>query len=164
MKKILYLLFTLFICFGISACGNKEAAEEKTIVENKVSEEKKADTSETSESPNIEMKDNKIYNTVESDDGSVTVSEYVYSKDDTLSEINVTIKMPDEKAAKEMYESITNGELKEEYEKKYDNIQLDDNIISAEMKEESVESMSVLNQEQMYLILGSNITTYNISE
>ncbi len=163
MKKILYFLLATMICFNISSCGNK-GAEEKNKTENKITQEKNIDEKQTTEASNVEMKDNKIYNTVEAEDGSVTVQEYVYSEDDTLSEINVTIKLPDEKAAKEMYESITNGELKDEYEEKYDNIQLNDNLISAEMKDENVESMSVLNQEQMYLILGSNITTYNISE
>ena len=163
MRKILYVLLAAMICFNISSCGNKET-EVKNETENKLTEEKKTEETETSEASNVEMKDNKIYNTVEADDGSVTVQEYVYSEDDKLSEINVTIKLPDEKAAKEMYESITNGELKAEYENKYDNIQINGNLISAEMKDENVESMSVLNQEQMYLILGSNITTYNISE
>lgn len=158
MKKLSLILIASLIILCFNSCGKKEVKEEKSSVDNK------AEASSQSNNPNVEMKENKIYNTIESEDGSVTVQEYVYSDEDTLSKINVSIKLPDDKAAADMYASITNGELKEEYQSKYDNIRLNDNIISAEMKEESVESMSVLNKEQMYLILGSNITTYNLSE
>ncbi len=160
MKKYLLMALALIVVLNISACGDKKNETSENKNETPVSEvENKGSEPES----NVKLEENKIYNTVEDEDGSVTVQEYVY-EEDVLSKVNVTIKLEDETKAKEMYESIKNGELKEEYDKKYENVELNGNTISAEMKEDNVEPMKALNQEQMYLILNSSITTYHIDE
>jgi len=116
-----------------------------------------------SEANEVKMEDNKIVNTVQGDDGSVTVQEYVYENDE-LSDINITMKFDSEEEAKAHYESITNGDLKEEYDAKYENIELKGDCVQAEIKDEQVEPMKALAQDEMYIILNSAVTTYEITE
>lgn len=159
MKKIMFLI-ALVIVTALSGCGKKTAQPEmKTEIP--VAESKAAEVASNGSS--VVQEDNRIYSANEDENGVVTVQEFVYEENE-LSDVKVTIQLADETEAKEMYEKITNGELKEEYESKYENITLTDRFITADTKSEKVEPMKALDQEQMYLILNSSITTYEVKE
>lgn len=159
MKRMIFII-TLILVFAFSGCG-KKATESVKKTETPVAESKAAEVASSGSS--VVQEDNKIYSANEDENGVVTVQEFVYEEDE-LSDIKVTIQLADETEAKEMYEKITNGELKEEYESKYENITLTDRFITADTKSEKVEPMKALDQEQMYLILNSSITTYEVKE
>lgn len=171
MKRIIALLAAIAVVFSLAACKSNE--EKKTNDANDIKTENSAKGTESKasepvastsdENADVKMDGNKIVNTVNGENGKVTVQEYVYDGD-VLSDINVTMKFESEEEAKKEYESIINGELKEEYEKKYDNVELNGNYIQAEYKEEQIEPVKALAKDEMYLILNSAVTTYEIKE